>query len=143
MKYVTMKKLILSNVAEGTHAGNITKVAAGPITQKYLLCKLDGETGNVSIASASDQPIGIATDEAEANDFVNIALLGACDTVKMTVASNVGAGAIIVADANGKVQELPAATGTYYQVGIALAKADANGIVECVSCLPIKHVITA
>ncbi|MDR0679727.1 MAG: DUF2190 family protein [Puniceicoccales bacterium] len=138
-----MKKLILSNVAEGTHAGNITKVAAEPITQKYLLCKLDGETGNVSIASASNQPIGVATDEADANDFVNIALLGACDTIKMTTSGVVQAGTIVVADAGGKVKGLPAATGTYYQVGIALAKADANGIVECVSCLPIKHVITA
>ncbi|MDR0595822.1 MAG: DUF2190 family protein [Puniceicoccales bacterium] len=136
-----MKKLILSNVAEGTHAGNITKVAAGPITQKYLLCKLDGGTGNVSIAGASDQPIGVATDEADANDFVNIALLGACDTVKMVASGAVQAGTIVIVDAGGKVRGLPVASGTYYQVGVALAGADTNGIVECVSCLPIKHVI--
>jgi hypothetical protein len=138
-----MKKLILSNVAEGTHSGNITKMAEAAIAQKYLLCKLN-QTGKVSVASGADCPIGVATDEAEvADDLVNIALLGACDTLKMVASEAISAGAIVVVDGGGKVAELPGDAGTYYQVGIALAPANADGIVECVSCLPIAHVVVA
>ena len=137
-----MKKLILSNGAEGTHAGNITKAAATPISQKYLLCKLNSE-GAVTISGAADPPIGVATDEAEvAGDFVNVALLGASDTIKMLANTAISAGEIVVADSGGKVKALPAASGTYYQVGIALSAAGANGLVECVSCLPMRHVIS-
>jgi len=46
-------------------AGNVTKVAAEAISQRYLLCKLNS-SGNVSIAGGEDYPIGVATDEAEA-----------------------------------------------------------------------------
>ncbi|MDR2436178.1 MAG: hypothetical protein LBD33_02620 [Puniceicoccales bacterium] len=137
-----MKKLTLSNVAEGTHAGNITKAAAEVITRKYLLCKLN-QTGKVSIAGGTDCPIGVATDEVErVDDLVNVALLGACDTVKMVASETVSAGEIVVVGTGGKVKELPDTAGTYYQVGIALTPANADGIVECVSCLPIKHVIS-
>jgi hypothetical protein len=137
-----MRKLILSNIAEGTHSGNITKVAAAVIAQKYLLCKLDA-TGKISVAEAADLPIGVATDETEqANEHVNVALLGACDTVKMVASDSIVAGAIVVASGNGKVSELPASAGTYYQVGIALTSSGADGIVECASCLPVKHVIS-
>ncbi|MDR2721078.1 MAG: hypothetical protein LBB15_02205 [Puniceicoccales bacterium] len=138
-----MKKLIMSNVAEGTHAGNITKVAAEAISQKYLLCKLNS-TGKVSVADEADYPIGVVTDEVEqANDFVNVALLGACDTIKMIASESVSAGGIVVASTGGEVRELPEDVGTYYQVGVALTPANDGGIVECVSCLPIKHVISA
>jgi hypothetical protein len=137
-----MRKLILSNVAEGTHAGNVTKVAEVAISQKYLLCKLNS-SGNVSIAGGADCPIGVTTDEAEIGDFVNIALLGACDTVKMVTSGGISAGEIVVVDNGGKVKTFPSSTnGTYYQVGIALVPAVANGIVECVSCLPVKHVVS-
>jgi hypothetical protein len=138
-----MKKLILSNVAEGTHAGNITKAAAEVITRKYLLCGLN-QDGKVSVAGGTDYPIGVVTDEAEqVGDFVNVALLGACDTVKMVASQSVSAGDVVVVGTGGKVKELPSTAGTYYQVGIALTPVNADGIVECVSCLPIKHVIAA
>ena len=136
-----MKKLILSNVAEGTHAGNITKMAAEVITRKYLLCKLN-QSGKVSIAGGADCPIGVVTDEVErVDDLVNVALLGVCDTVKMVASESVSPGDIVVVGTGGKVKSLPSADGTYYQVGIALTPASADGIVEFVSCLPIKHVI--
>jgi hypothetical protein len=137
-----MRKLILSNIAEGTHAGNITKVAAAVIAQKYLLCKLDS-TGKISVAGAADCPIGVATDEAEqVGELANVALLGACDTIKMIASASIAAGAVVVVDGDGKVKELPTSAGTYYQVGIALTPASAAGIIECVSCLPVKHVIS-
>ncbi|MDR1255771.1 MAG: DUF2190 family protein [Puniceicoccales bacterium] len=137
-----MKKLILSNGAEGTHAGNITKAAETPIPQKYLLCKLNSD-GTVAISGAADYPIGVATDEAEAaGDFVNVALLGASDTVKILASEAIPAGEIVVADSGGEVKALPAASGTYYQVGIALNAVNANKLVECVSCLPVQHVIS-
>jgi hypothetical protein len=108
-----------------------------------LLCKLD-QTGKISIANEEDCSIGVATDEVEqADDFVNVALLGACDTVKMVASGAVSAGEIVVVGDRGKVKNLPDTDGTYHQVGIALTPANADGIVECASCLPMKHVIVS
>jgi hypothetical protein len=136
-----MKKLILSNVAKATHAGNITKAVAEVITRKYLRCKLN-QDGKVSMADGTDCLIGVVTDEVEqAGDFVNVALLDACDTVKMVASGDVSAGDIVVVGTGGKVKELPSTAGTYPQVGIALTPTNADVIVERVSCLPIEHVI--
>lgn len=134
-----MKKIVLSNVAEGTHTGNITKCADGAIPQKFLLGKLTTE-GKIAVAGGKDTPIGVITDEAEAGEFVNIALLGANDTIKMTADGAISAGTIVVPAENGKIKALPAQSGTYLQIGVALHSAASGGIVECVSCLPVQYV---
>ncbi len=135
-----MKRLILSNIAEGTHAGNITKHAASAITQKYLLGKLQSNN-KIAVSNSTDTPIGVITDEAaEADDIVNVALLGSNDTLKMTADGEIAAGAIVVTSDSGKVKELPTQSGTYLQVGMALNTATSGGIVECVSCVPVQLV---
>lgn len=134
-----MRKIILSNIAEGTHAGNITKCASGAISQKYLLGKL-AEDNKITIANAGDIPIGVITDEAaQAGEYVNVALLGANDTLKMTAEGAISAGSIVIPAQDGKVKALPSTSGTYLQVGIALNSAVAGGIVECVSCVPVQN----
>ncbi len=135
-----MKKLILSNIAEGTHAGSITKHVASAITQKYLLGKLQSND-KITVSNSTDTPIGVITDEAaEADDIVNVALLGSNDTLKMTADGEITAGAIVVTSDSGKVKELPTQSGTYLQVGMALNSATSGGIVECVSCVPVQLV---
>lgn len=135
-----MRKIILANVAEGTHAGNITKCANEAITKKYLLGKLTTD-GKIAIAGENDTPIGVITDEAAgADEIVNVALLGSGDTLKMTAGGAITAGSIVVPAQGGKVRELPGEAGTYLQVGIALNSASSDGIVECVSCLPTQYV---
>lgn len=134
-----MRKIILSNIAEGTHAGNITKCAASAISQKYLLGKL-AEDNKIAIADADDTPIGVITDEAaQAGEYVNVALLGASDTLKMTADGAISAGSIVIPAQGGKVKALPSTSGTYLQIGIALNSAVTGGIVECVSCVPVQN----
>lgn len=138
-----MRKIILSNVAEGVHAGNVTKIAADVISQKYLLGKLVAE-GKIAIAGENDTPIGIITDEApDAGDIVNVALLGNCDTIKMIASGAIALGSVLVAAAGGKVKQLPTTAGTYMQVGIALNATSSDGTVECISCVPVKNVVSA
>ncbi len=136
-----MRKIILSNVAEGTHSGNITKNADDVISQKYLLGKLT-TTGTIAVAGENDTPIGVITDEAtQAGEIVNVALLGASDTLKMVAGGAITAGSIIVPASDGKIQAIPEQAGTYLQIGIALNDAASDGFVECVSCLPVQHVV--
>jgi len=60
----------------------------------------------------------------------------------MVASEGISAGVIVVIDSDGKVKTLPDTPGTSYQVGIAFVSAVANGIVECVSCLPVKRVVS-
>ncbi|MDR2735760.1 MAG: DUF2190 family protein [Puniceicoccales bacterium] len=137
-----MKKEIFSNIAEGTHEGNITRIAKADITEKYTLVKIDSSnSAEVDICTGSDLPIGVATDEASAGDIVNVALLGCADTIKAIASAEISAGTRLMPAANGKITPLGTSTGTYNCIGIALNGAIANGMVEVLSCVPTKHVM--
>jgi hypothetical protein len=130
----------------GTHAGHITKAAAEPIPQKYLLGKFAADPDAVGICGAGDLPIGVITDEAPASpgekSFVDVALLGGADTLLGVAAAPIVAGDILVATAGGRVQKLPTTSGTYQIVGIALTAATvADRLVEFVGCVPQQRVI--
>src|ERR1043165_577994 len=76
-RYGSPKTVRLSNIAEGTHDGNITKAVDAAITERFLLAKVGSASDRVAVAGAADTPIGVITDEAAAAaELVNVALLG-------------------------------------------------------------------
>ncbi|MDR2737484.1 MAG: hypothetical protein LBB18_00895 [Puniceicoccales bacterium] len=143
-----MTQLILSNSAVGTHACNITKRAAEKIETKYLLGKFGSSSTDIEICGATDLPIGIITDEANApaangeKSIVNVALLGSSDTLQAVASDAILAGKLLIPAAGGKVQGIPTTTGTYSVVGAALTTATVPGeIIEFMSCIPQQHAI--
>jgi hypothetical protein len=123
----------LANVAEGRHAGNITKEADAAITERFLLGKIGSASNRVAVCGVADTPIGVITDEAEAeSDLVNVALLGARpSTVRMVASAAIAQGALLEPAANGRAQTLGAGAGTHHVVGRALdAAADAGDLIE-------------
>jgi hypothetical protein len=119
------------NVAEGTHAGNITKKSDAAIATRFLLVKKGSDVNHIAVAGGADIPLGICTDEAAAaEDLVNVNLLGSIrDTQLAVAAAAITSGAFVVCDATatGKVRTLPGSAGTYYIVGRALTDAGADG----------------
>ncbi|MDR1456449.1 MAG: DUF2190 family protein [Puniceicoccales bacterium] len=136
------KQIIFANVAEGTHEGNITFLAAEPIEMAHVLVALQGNT--VHPAAAGELPIGVVTDEAEAaDDPINVQLLGSGSTVLISAADPISSGTFVVGTANGKIIPLPSESGTYRVVGIALTTATMAGeVVEVLTGLPSNIVIT-
>ena len=125
--------VLLANIAEGTHDGNITKAADAAITERFLLAKIGSASDRVAVAGAADTPIGVITDEAEATgDLVNVALLGARgSTVRMVASGAITQGALLEPAASGRVQTLGAGVGTHHVVGRALdAASNAGDVIE-------------
>ena len=134
-----------ANIAEGTHENAITLKADAASTAENLLVKIGTDADHYAIAGAADQPIGVQLGTpAAAEEFCAIGLLGAtCSTRLMVASEAISAGELVCAAANGKVQDLPAGAGTYYQVGMALTAASADGdIIEVATCPAIRQVVT-
>jgi hypothetical protein len=135
----------LGNVAEGTHAGNLTKKADAAIATRFLLVKFGTDVAHVAVNTDGDMPLGICSDEAAAaEDLVNVELLGVAGQTRLCVASE----AITLTDElytadGGKVQDLPTAAGTYYKIGRPLQAAGADGdVIEFEPCYPVAVTVT-
>jgi hypothetical protein len=127
----------------GTHAGSITKLTDAAVATRYLVGKFGSDVDHIAVCGASDEPLGIITDEsAGAEEPVNVAFLGAQSRTLAAVASE----AIAITDelytaANGQVQNLPAAAGTYYKIGKPIRAAGSGEVVEFVPCYPVAVVV--
>lgn len=135
---------VFSNIAEGTHAGAVTKQADGAITTRYLLGKIGSDINHVAVCGASDRPLGVLTDEAAAAEYyINVNLFGSAESTQRMVASEaITAGDLVYTAANGKVQNEPASAGTYYLVGRAITAAGADGdTIEVDTQEPIRVVV--
>lgn len=120
-------RLVACNIAEGTHAGNITRLTDAAIATRFLLVKKGTDTNHIAVCSAiTDRPIGVCTDEAAAaEENVNVALLGSSKTtLKMVAGAAITSGARVATMASGKVQT---AVTTQYPIGVALTDAAADG----------------
>ncbi len=127
------RRVCLANIAEGTHAGNLTKAVDAAITERFLLGKIGGTSARVAVCGAADTPIGVITDEAAlVGDLVNVALFGsASSTLRMVASAAIAQGALVEPAANGRVQTLGAGAGTHHVVGRALqAAANAGEVIE-------------
>jgi len=129
----SVETVLLANIAEGTHDGNITKGADAAITERFLLGKIGSASDRVAVAGAADTPIGVITDEAAGTgDLVNVALLGArTSTLRMVASGAISQGALVEPAASGRVQTLGVGAGTHHVVGRALdAATNAGDVIE-------------
>ena len=119
----------LANVAEGTHDGNITKTLDADTTERYQLCKVGSAAGNIAICGAADVPIGVITDEGEADDDINVRLLNSgSGTVLMVASAAIAQGALLEPAASGRVATAATGTsGTHHLCGRALTAASGAG----------------
>lgn len=125
--------VLLANIGEGTHDGNITKAVDAAVTERFLLAKVGSASDRVAVAGATDTPIGVITDEAaNVGDVVNLALFGSArSTLRMVASAAIAQGALLEPAANGRVATLGAGAGTHHVVGRALdAAANAGDVIE-------------
>ncbi|WOO41167.1 capsid cement protein [Rubellicoccus peritrichatus] len=134
---------VFSNVAEGTHAGQVTRMLESDITTRHLLGKIGSASTQVDLADAGDAPLGVITDCGEAGDYVNVSLPGSVDSTLLMIASEaISAGEDVYTAASGKVQDRPLVAGTYYQIGRALTDAAGDGdVLEVEPVSPRKTVV--
>ena len=141
--FFTMDTLVLSNSTLGTHEDCITKCAKTAIKPCRLVV-LDVTDPDWAVhATANSLPFGVAYDEAAVGEIVNVDLLGCSNTIKITAGAAIGAGALLIPGADGKVLPLPTTAGSYICIGLALSSAASGGDVEVLTSLPYPYKITA
>lgn len=137
--------VVLANIAEGTHGdGKITKLTDAAITTRHLLYKPGSDANHAAVSGAAEIPLGTIADEATAaEEAVTVNILGSSPGTLLMVANEViTQGEHVYTAASGKVQDLPAGAGTYYELGIALTASAADGdLIEVAHCVPRKTVI--
>lgn len=129
----------LANIAEGTHAGGITKLTDAAQALRFALVKVGTDGDHVAVAGAADTPYGVCTDEAAAaEEPVNVQPLATAHGTMRVVNDATGALAVgdqLVPAAAGKVKKIAAGAGNYYVVGIAMQTAAADG--DVLEIIPI------
>jgi hypothetical protein len=121
----------LANIAEGQRlTGNISKRSDGALG-RWLMVKPGSDSDHVVVATATDSPYGVVTDEATAaEDPVNVAFLASANGTLKAVNDGTGAlafGDYLVPAAAGKVKKLAAGAGNYYIVGTCLQASTGDG----------------
>ncbi|MGF1485419.1 MAG: capsid cement protein [Opitutales bacterium] len=138
-----MNEPILSNIAEGTHAGNVTRTLEAVTTERYQVARQGSAAKGLLLGNTSAIPIGIITDEGTIGDSVNLALLGSASSSLLAVAGGtINAGDYIVSAASGRVGSLPSGSGTFYILGQALSDAASGQLVEFDPCVPVQRVVS-
>lgn len=140
-------QLALNALGDGIHLdGVLAKKADAALTVRHYLVKVGSDADHVAvIAAASDEPLGVCIDEAEAaEDPVSVKLLGACKgTVLMVANETITAGEDVYSGTDGRVQDLPASVGTYWKVGRSVTASTADLEIEVEPCTPRKVVVIA
>lgn len=127
-------RIALANIAEGTHAGSISKLSDGAIG-KNILVKFGTDANHIDVCGVADSPIGVTDDEATAaEELIAVKLLGSYGgTVLMTAGEAITAGERVYTAALGKIQNATTSV-TYYLVGVAVSSADSGGLCEVDPC---------
>ena len=117
------------NIAEGTHSGSITMIAAEAVDSANLVVKAGANEGEFAVANAGDKPLGICSDEGAKNERLAVILPASAEsTIICRAAGDSSAGASVYTSANGKVSATPA-NGSY-KIGVAVCSANTGGVVE-------------
>ncbi len=125
------RRLRINGLTDGLHAdgkpGHLLADAA--LTTRYLLVKRGSDAAHFAVCGAGDKPLGPCLDEPSAAEAAaTIALLGAVKgTVPVVGSAIIAVDADVYTAANGKVQGLPAAAGTYYRIGKAFTACVGDG----------------
>ena len=144
LTHATKGNITLSNIAEGTHEDGITRLTDAAITTRHLLYKLGSDANHIAVCGASNVPLGTVADEAAAaEEYIAVSLLGATSKTRLMVASEaLTVGELVFTAASGKISNLSASAGTYYQVGVTVTAAAADGdLVEVATTPAIKVVV--
>jgi multidrug efflux pump subunit AcrA (membrane-fusion protein) len=111
---------------------------AAAILANHRLAKMDGAGKAVYLtATATDIPLGVTRLNAKTGEDVSIAPINLEGTVEITAAGAISRGADVYAAAEGKIQALPGAAGTYRKIGQALQAASGDGSI--IEVLPYDH----
>jgi hypothetical protein len=131
-------------MAEQVNNPAFSGVAGGTISAFTLVKR---HTDNTILNSgANEQAVGVATQDAVATDVMGVRGFSAGPLFKVKAkgdSANIAIGDILVGGASGKAIKLPAAAGTYYQIGVAQQACTADG--DIITAAPIgvgqKHVV--
>lgn len=131
----------------GRFVNGKTLLSSAAVATRYLLGKWGADYTKVAaVAAASDEPIGVITDEASAaGEPLFVELLGLTNrTVPVVAAAAITLNADLYSDGTGKVTTKPTAAGTYWRVGKALQPADADGdVIEMMPMRPRKLIVVS
>ncbi|KAF0093437.1 MAG: hypothetical protein E1N59_2838 [Puniceicoccaceae bacterium 5H] len=139
--------IIACNVAPPNEIeyGAVTRVAEEALTLASCLVTQGTADNEVAICAANEVPLGVVDATAALGDFCTVRLLAGKPVGKRMIASEeIAADEPVYVAAAGKVQNEPAAAGTYYRIGRARTAATADGdeiIVE--THAPVKVVVLA
>jgi hypothetical protein len=138
-----LRPLVVSNIAEGTHAGLVTRRADSALSQAFTLVQTGSDEAHVAACDASAIPLGVIEDEAPAaEDPLTVALLGsAASTLVVRAGASITAGDFLVSDASGEARTLPATAGTYYIFGRAIRNAASGELCEFDPCVPVQRIV--
>lgn len=106
----------------------------------HELVKLSSGTVVSNTATSTDVPIGVTLYAAAAGAPVAVQLINVGGTVEIVAAGAISAGAAVYAAADGEVQALPTANGTYRMIGIALDAATTDQ--DVIEILPMGYTDT-
>jgi hypothetical protein len=128
--------------------GLASRIADGPFSARYLLCKSGSDTQHVTpLESAADQPFGTAVDQPyREGDVTAVRLLGARQGTQTLIAAGaINQGAAAYSDGTGRVMAEPTEPGTYWLVGRIVGGAALNpgDYLEVETCQPKKVVVLA
>ena len=133
-------------IVNTTPKGRATAIADAAFTSRYLIAKRGAQSYSVAIAGAGDIPYGVVPDMTPTTDAgdlsyplpVNILGLNE-DTERMVASAAIAIDAMLTTAANGQVQTVPVAAGTYWVLGKAKTAAVAqNDQVEVIPCFPYQ-----
>lgn len=122
--------IVACNGAGVHHGGKVTRFSVGALASRYVVVKQSGTALGVEVCAATDHPLGILTDEADAaNNPVMVIMPGSAETtLKLKPSVAILAGEVLYTGASGKVTNVPVAG--CYIVGTALAAGAADEELE-------------
>lgn len=111
-------------------------VTTGAEVQGKRLLKMSGANFVHNTATATDRPVAASDYFGASGAEIAAVSLNSELPIEITVAGAIAAGAEAYAAADGKVQALPAANGTYRKVGVMLDAGVEDG--DIVQMLPVN-----
>lgn len=141
----TRRRLRRNALGDGTHH-TLSLRADAAIATKFLLVKRGSDAKHAAVcAAASDEPLGVCTDEAtDAEDGIAVQLLGTVkSTVLMVAQGSINADVDVYSYGDGTVTTVPVAAGTYWKVGKSRTAGAAGLEMEVEPCLPVRTNVVA
>ncbi len=140
---------LISAINTGLNAihdgANLTRFAAAPIAEKYLLAKKGSDPNTpVVCTSANDLSQGVITDEAQlAGDPINLASHGGANGTRLVrVNVTVAQDDELVPHPTGRAQKLAGLpTGTYYPFGRVITPGNVGDVIEYAPVSPTPRAI--